>query len=70
MKYKVYLQHEETGNITSLVFDYAALFTGNAKIEIEKFGHRWYVIGKSMCTGLNTSFGQKMIFENLRSEMK
>jgi len=64
MKYKVYLQHEETGNITSLVFDYAGLFTGNAKIEIEKLGHRWFVIANSRCTGLNTSFGQKMIYEN------
>ena len=64
MKYKIFLQNESTGNITSLVFDYAALISGSAKREIESLEPKWYVIGNSKCTGLNSTFGGKMFFED------
>jgi len=64
MKHKIYLQQNDTGSITSRIFDYAGLFNGSAKTELEKFGNRWSVIGNSRCTGLNIKFGEPMIFEN------
>lgn len=64
IKYKIYLQHEDTGLIFSKVFDYAAIFSGNASNELAEL-KRHFVIGKSEFTGrLDASFGGKDVYSD------
>lgn len=60
IKFKLYLQHEETGNITSVVFDYAEIFSGGAKEILERDYKRYYVIGKGQYTNLKDRNGKEI----------
>lgn len=59
IKYKIYLQHEDTGSIIAKVFDYAAIFSGNAANELAEL-KRFYVIGKSEFTGRIDCVGKEI----------
>jgi hypothetical protein len=51
IRFKIYLQHEDTGVITSKAFDYASIFSGAALECIRTQFPRHFVIGKSEFTG-------------------
>lgn len=51
-RFKIYLQHEETGIITSKDFDYACIFSGAARMAIETEFNRYFIIGKAEYSGL------------------
>jgi hypothetical protein len=58
--YRFYLQHEETGRITSVDFDWVAIFSGMAIEKISREYGRWYVIAKSQSTGLKDKNGKEL----------
>jgi uncharacterized phage protein (TIGR01671 family) len=53
IRFKIYLQHEDTGVITSKEFDYAAIFSGAAMEYIKIQLPRYFIIGKAEYTGQN-----------------
>ena len=59
IKFRITIQHEETGNIAQMFYDYSEIFNGYAKKELEK-QERWYVIGKSQFTGLLDKNGKEI----------
>ena len=63
IRYRIHLQHEDTGNITSKDFSYAAIFSGAAMEAIKVQFKRHFIIGKSEFTGRKDCKGNK-IFEN------
>jgi hypothetical protein len=51
IRFKIYMQHEDTGTIASKDFDYSCIFSGAAKFAIETSFKRYYIIGKEEFTG-------------------
>jgi len=60
VKFKIYLQHEETGIVCSKVFSYDCLFSGAAKFALETEFKRRFVIGKAEFTGLKDKDGKEI----------
>ena len=60
IKFRLYLQHDETGMITTKTFSYAEIFSGEAIRELETTYLRWAVIGKSQFTGLLDKNGKEI----------
>ncbi len=63
IRYRIHLQYEDTGTITSKDFSYAAIFSGAAIECIKTQFKRHFVIGKSEFTG-RFDCNKKRIFEN------
>ena len=57
IRFKIYLQHEDTGNITSKDFDYASIFSGAAKRSIKTSFKRYFIINKMEFTGFRDKRG-------------
>lgn len=63
IRYRIHLQHEDTGTITSKDFSYAAIFSGAAIECVKDRFKRHFIIGKSEFTGRTDSKGNR-IYEN------
>jgi hypothetical protein len=63
IRYRIHLQHEDTGTITSKDFSYAAIFSGAAMECIKIQFNRYFVIDKSEFTGRVDCKGNR-IYEN------
>lgn len=60
IKFKLYLQQEETGRITTKTFSYAEIFSGEAIRELETTFIRYAVIGRAENTGLKDKSGKEI----------
>ena len=60
IKFRIYLQHEDTGLICAKDFDYASIFSGVAKRFIEEELPRHFIIAKSEFTGLLDRNGKEV----------
>jgi len=60
IKYKIYLQNENTGEIFSVVFDYAQIFSGLAKMQCAAYWEPCKVIGKAEFTGRIDCVGKEI----------
>lgn len=63
IRYRIHLQHEDTGTIISKDFSYDEIFSGAAMECLTVQFKRYYVIGKSEFTGRNDCKGNS-IYEN------
>lgn len=63
VRYRIHLQHEDTGVITSKDFNYSAIFSGAAIKCIKTQYKRYSIIGKSEFTGRLDCNGNR-IYEN------
>ncbi len=54
------MQHEETGRMAEVIFDYADIFNGHAKEKLEKEMPRYFVVAKRQFTGLKDKNGTEI----------
>jgi len=55
IKFKYYFQHEETGRMCAMIFDYLQIFNGDCKSICEKM-IGYVIVGKSQFTGRLDTF--------------
>ena len=60
IKFSYILQHQETGQITEIIWNYSEIFSGVAKDTLEREYKRWFVIAKRQFTGLLDKNGKEI----------